>query len=61
MTGGSGAVFVPQQQAVKRPSQPMHTPLIVKQVSRTVNRSVNRAVNRSVNQMLFKGVNAIRF
>lgn len=61
MTGGSGAVFVPQQQVQKRPSQPMHTPLIVKQVSRTVNRSVNRAVNRSVNQMLFKGVNAIRF
>jgi hypothetical protein len=61
MTGGTGAVFVPQQQAVKRPSQPMHTPVIVKQVSRTVNRTVNRAVNRSVNRMLYKGINSLRF
>lgn len=61
ITGGTGAVFVPQQQVQKRPSQPMHTPVIVKQVGRQVNRTVNRAVNRSVNQMLFRGVNSLRF
>lgn len=52
--GGGGQRVAPQRTGFSAP--PM-----VRGVGNQVGRTVNRAVNRSVNQMLYKGLNSLRF
>jgi|GEM_PF-1698039 len=48
-------------QRMAAPQRGFTTPPMVRGVSRQVGRTVNRAVNRSVNQMLYRGLNSMRF
>lgn len=57
----AGAVNQARPGGFAAPKRGPSTPPMVRGITNQVGRTMNRAVNRSVNQMLYRGLNSLRF